>query len=257
MDAEKLVALQASIADQAEADLAGRLSAALHLAVDALEATGTPRMPDGFQRDIEDAMRAMWGLSIGTTARHAAETEFRDGPGLETKNEALFERIEAEFIEQYGAAKVTRIFEATKEQIMRLIAKGQSEGMTLEAIAKSIREAIPQIARLRSHVIARTETHTASNYANNRVARASRLPLVKEWISIADARTRDFGEGDGEPDQFNHRAMRGVTLPLDQPYLVPKAGGGREPLMYPGDPSGSAGNVIMCRCVEVYKRADR
>lgn len=170
---------------------------------------------------------------------------------------SLFERIRDMFVERYGAVKVTRIFQTTRDQLLRLIQQGQHEGLAVDAIASSLRSAVPELSRLRAHTIARTETHSANRFAQQQTARESRRALNKTWVTVADTRTRDFGEGDGVIDQYSHRAMNGVRIPLDQPYYVPTRYGTREPLMFPGDPNGSAGNIINCRCAETYRRADR
>ena len=41
--------------------------------------------------------------------------------------------------------------------------------------------------------------------------------------------------------------MNLVKVPADQPFKVPSKSGVQD-MMYPGDPNGSAGNVINCRC---------
>jgi hypothetical protein len=94
-------------------------------------------------------------------------------------------------------------------------------------------------------------------YASQEVAKTSPFPMNKRWISVYDARTRDFGEADGEVDQFNHRAMNEVTVGPDELFAVPKTGGGFEMMAGPGDPNGSAANVINCRCALIYRRVGR
>jgi len=61
----------------------------------------------------------------------------------------------------------------------------------------------------------------------------------KEWLSTDDDRTR----GADPKDEFNHLAADGETVDLDAEFT--KTG---EALQYPGDPAGSAGNIINCRC---------
>jgi uncharacterized protein with gpF-like domain len=82
--------------------------------------------------------------------------------------------------------------------------------------------------------IARTETASAAGYAQHQTA----LDLgftKKQWISARDARTRDsHSQLDGETRGINERYSNG--------------------LMYPGDPSGAAGEVINCRCIETWGR---
>jgi uncharacterized protein with gpF-like domain len=131
----------------------------------------------------------------------------------------------------------------TKRQIKAAIEAGQVEGSGVQEIAKDIRQVAPQLSALRAHVIARTETHKAANFANLETAINSAVPLVKIWIPTMDERTR----GNDEKDQFDHTNVPGPVA-LTEPFDV-----SGEYLMYPGDPDGSAGNVINCRCAIGYE----
>lgn len=88
----------------------------------------------------------------------------------------------------------------------------------------------------RSVVIARTETlgalNASRNDANMAFAEDSNEELVKVWLATMDTRTRE-----------SHRIADGQPRPLGLPFDV-----GGFPLMFPGDPSGPAGEVIQCRC---------
>lgn len=64
-------------------------------------------------------------------------------------------------------------------------------------------------------------------------------PLMKEWVATSDERTR-----------MAHRLADGQIVPINEPFNV-----GMEKLMYPGDPIGSAANVINCRCTMIIKPA--
>ena len=57
----------------------------------------------------------------------------------------------------------------------------------------------------------------------------------KRWVTVGDSRVRAA-----------HAAADGQEVPLGSPFVVDG-----EMLEYPGDPHGSAGNVINCRCVMV------
>jgi len=48
--------------------------------------------------------------------------------------------------------------------------------------------------------------------------------------------------------------MQGVKSPLDIPFKVPYGFGSFEALMFPGDPDGSAGNIINCRCPMTFQQ---
>lgn len=231
------------------------ISDAMLAAVEWYEVIGVPVLPDDYRQTVLAALAGIWSPSITAEATEVAD-QFKDGfPQLETKEAPeFFRRIVEEFIAQYGAQKVTQIVEATAEQMQRLILQGAKEGLSVAEIAKAIREKIPAISQLRANVIARTETHTSSMYGSISAAKQSRVPLRKEWSSVDDSRTRDFGEGDGVVDEFSHRAMDGVTVSMDDLFMVPAKNGTKDPMSYPGDPAGSAGNVINCRCSLVYSR---
>ena len=241
-----------------EAAMAKVIAQAMNAATDAYEATGKPTIPDTLMPDVQAALANIWGRA-GRMMGQRIIGQVKDGyRHLETKagEESLFQRILIEFIQQFGALRVTQIVEATREGMMRVIASGLKQGLSVEQIAKDLRENIPLISRLRANVIARTETHSASQHASIQVAKTSRLTLMKEWVPVEDHRTRDFGEGDGIIDQFSHRAMTGQRVPVDHAFKVPRRDGTFENMMFPGDPNGSAGNVINCRCANIFRRAD-
>lgn len=234
------------------ADLMGEM-------LDQFEAQDVVGLPPDARERVGDALRETYRIATRMGGEPMIDGMKDCFPHLERKQDMdeLFDQIIEQFIEQFGAQKVVQIAETTRKQIMRLIREGQREGESIEQIAKTIREAIPEFSRYRSRVIARTETHGSSQYAQLRVAQTSTRPLVKRWSSVEDPRTRDFGEGDAEIDDYNHRTMDGQTVAMEQPFFVNTIFGTREPLMYPGDPAGSAGNVINCRCAMTFRRADR
>lgn len=57
--------------------------------------------------------------------------------------------------------------------------------------------------------------------------------VQRTWRATLDKRTRD-----------SHAAMDGQSVGMNKPFVTP----GGEELMYPGDPSASAGERINCRC---------
>ena len=86
--------------------------------------------------------------------------------------------------------------------------------------------------------IARTETTRVESFARwsvGKKAEKAGLKVVKEWVATKDSRTREW-----------HNEADGQQVPLDEPFIV-----GDEELMYPGDPNGSAENVINCRCTMI------
>lgn len=156
---------------------------------------------------------------------------------LERKDEE-YASMMRQWIERNVGAKVTEISGTTKDQSQRVIrdaiAEATEEGLGQDGIGDLVqtrmRERGSILSRHRARVIARTETHTASQAANSEAAAATGLQLRKVWISAGDARD-------------DHSSADGQTVAMKDPFDV-----GGERLMYPGDPSGSAENVINCRC---------
>lgn len=209
-------------------------------------------------RRVRTALEELYRDITRQTAA-ALVDQFKSGyTWLETKadEDDFYERLYEEYLSSYGFSSISQISEATRRQIRAAIERGLKEGLSFNEIADDLRERAPDISATRALIIARTETHSASMYASTQSAKRSVIPLVKEWVSVEDGRTRDFGEGDGIVDEFSHRVMNGVQVPLDDPYEVPMSIGMMEKLMFPGDPAGSAANVINCRCSQVYKAAD-
>jgi hypothetical protein len=138
--------------------------------------------------------------------------------------------------------RITSVSETTRNQIIIIIQRGQDDGLGVEAIARNIRDAVPDLARTRSRIIARTETHGAANFASDEVAKTTGLQLDKEWVSVEDIRTRRHGMG----DEFDHASMNGQRVPQDQPFLMPWRGRPPMPIMYPGEAGKPGGAVINC-----------
>ena len=228
-------------------------------AIDRWEATGAVAVPVDAQRDLGAVMVRMWREAIAIGSAFPVAQEKSAFARLEVKAEAetLFEQIMREFINRFGGWKITQIIETTRDQILRAIERGVADGQSIDAIAKAMRETVPALSRTRAHIIARTEVHTAAMHASEEVAKTAIAPMNKRWISVFDHRTRDFGEGDGVMDEFNHRVMNEVTVGPDELFSVPSKGGSFELMTGPGDPNGSAANVISCRCSLVYRRVGR
>lgn len=150
---------------------------------------------------------------------------------------ALYDRIALDYIANEAVRqRITKVTETTREDIVRIVAQGQAEGLAVREIADRINAAIPDISRYRGSVIGRTETHGAANSGAQEAAKAAGLPLLKEWVASESERTRE-----------DHRAADGQRVEMEQPFSV-----GGDLLMYPGDPAGSAGQVINCRCAVVH-----
>jgi uncharacterized protein with gpF-like domain len=123
------------------------------------------------------------------------------------------------------------------------VRKAISEGKQLsqQQIDNAITQMQNRALRYRAEAISRTESLNA--------LRAGHHDAVMQAITKGDVDERDtYHEWDatgGDRTRDAHLSADGQRQPIRQPFIV-----GGERLMYPGDPSGSAGNIINCRCSE-------
>lgn len=223
----------------------------------AIAASGSP---DGAAAAIDtrittgtfDELGAWWLAAAYAGGRQAADAHGFEAP---TKTRAktptvledlmralwgiLFEGALAK-ADTHRAKVVGEITETTRRALQELLRDGINQGLSIPDIAATIDTLyLDDIIPNRSTVIARTETISSTNYGGQQAAKATGLTLQKTWLATNDDRTRD-----------THRDADGQTVPMDEPYIVDG-----ERLMFPGDPDGSAANVIQCRCTETYSEA--
>lgn len=143
------------------------------------------------------------------------------------------------YLLQLAGSKVTQINGTTLAQLQSELSDGVAAGESIPDLAKRIDNLyLQQIIPNRSTVISRTEVVSASNWSAVEAAKQSGLTLNKVWLATEDARTRPA-----------HAAADGQVVALDVPFEVDG-----EQLMQPGDSSGSASNVIQCRCTVYFQR---
>ena len=155
---------------------------------------------------------------------------------IETKQEDDWLRSILEYIRQHTGVKITEVMRTHYKDIERItrqaVEMGINEGWGMDKIARAIQKSTGEIDLWKALRIARTEVVAASNEGVK--VGAEELPGNKEkvWISTFDNRSRP-----------EHMEMDGVRVAFNENFTV--AG---EPLEFPGDPNGSPGNVINCRC---------
>lgn len=179
------------------------------------------------QKDFFDDLMAILGVNV-------PEGEFI----------RLWRDVSREWLSVNILTKITSIAQTTQRAIAKVIERAINEGSSIPEISKSIRDQSQgEINRNRSVLIARTETISAMNKGRRLSMYTSNLLWNKKWIDTPDERTR-----------LSHRAIAQEDYrPLDQPYWLVNKSGSLEEMDYPGDPKGSAENVIQCRCTETYE----
>ena len=166
---------------------------------------------------------------------------------FKSKQTDLFTYVMLTYLELKGLDNIAaEITETTKNQIQQYLAKSFEEGLTLQETIKLLRTA--DITSYRADMIARTETGRAANIGSMVGTASTGLVTNKEWIAARDARTRRV-----PPDAFDHYHMDGIKVAFDEKFDVKTKNGGFEQMLHPCDSSGSAGDVINCRCTLGYE----
>lgn len=143
-------------------------------------------------------------------------------------NDAWAQQI-IEYFDLHLLESVTSIDETTRTFILFILRRGFREGWSTEEMVKAINNRL--YMKHRAARIVRTESTRASNYGVLTGANEYDYEVQKEWISIRDNRTR-----------HTHRELDGELRELDSPYT--------NGLMFPGDPTGPAKEVVNCRCTQ-------
>lgn len=118
-----------------------------------------------------------------------------------------------------------------KKKITAQVSRGISTGMSFQQVAKGLSD-YTNIGFNNAVRIARTEGHRIQVQSGMDAcykAKEKGADVVKQWDSTLDGRTRE-----------SHQKVDGEIRELDKPFS--------NGLMFPGDPSGGAAEVVNCRC---------
>lgn len=256
---EREANIQSRMLDALEARFRRQISAVL-----TSEATGllsayrnlgyVPAPTDDHVRDIREVYREIALASARTFGRRIMTQGKAAGLAFETKQTTdlseFFRALANTWINlEPIRRRIQSVSETTRAQIVTIVARGQQDGLGVEAIARQIADRVPEINRWRGALIARTETHGAANYAMHETAKTTNLNLEKEWVSVEDMRTRSIARDDA----FDHASMNGQRRPMDEPFDMPWIAGPSIPIMYPGQAGLPGGATINCRCAVVHR----
>lgn len=147
-----------------------------------------------------------------------------------------------------GAKKVTEILGTTLElatPVIKDALKMAAEGSSIDAIQKEIIKNLNgvggAVSPARARMIARTEVIGASNQSTFEAVKSSGVEIEKKWLT------------GGMNIRPSHKAAEAQGwVDFNEPFKV-KSNNGVDTMMHPGDPSGSAENVINCKCVLIFR----
>lgn len=181
-------------------------------------------------QNLEKAITKLY-LDAATRAKKNYSATKRFGTGSKFIQKVLA------YLHDYLLSKVVIPIEnTTKKIISGIINRAIQEGWGVEKTAKYFETT--DVNKVRARMIVRTESVRATNYTQWAAADNETYVVNKEWIAIEDKRTRA---------SHTHAGVDGQIHELHEPFS--------NGLMYPGDPDGSAEEVINCRCTMGYSYA--
>jgi len=169
---------------------------------------------------------------------------------------STWSRFIIEYLEEAFGKKFLDLSHTTQDVIWKKVTEYLEGGMSWKDVANEIEATMPggHEVKIRAERIARTETLTAASASSHFAAKATGLTLVKTWIGTPDFRARKWHQAGIQSAEMD------VAYVVKRPGKNPARGqfNGYDRLMFPGDWTfdASPGNIINCRCVEVYKRMD-
>lgn len=135
-----------------------------------------------------------------------------------------------------GGARIRGITQTTQQGISRIVRGALESGQTRETITKQIQEEM-QTSTGRARVIAAQECNTSLQAGNIDMMKRAGAG-TKTWHVTSLTAARD-----------SHRALNGVTVPIDAPFTTNRG----VKLMHPCDPDCTdAAEVVNCHCFLTY-----
>lgn len=213
----------------------------------------TRQLSDVLLTEHEIKLKAIFRKHYGRTLRVFSGDTIRNLPTAKSiygyeKKRSLFDLLLSEWVNEQGAQRVKNVARTTYKDLRKVLLAGIESEEPAGGIIKRLLQ-VRAFSAFRAATIARTEVHSAAMFASKRtaqiIAQDVGITILKRWVPALDERTR-----------FSHKAMRNhKPVGMEASFKVGRPDGGHDSMDRPGDPSGSAGNVINCRCVLVYEEA--
>ena len=185
------------------------------------------------------ALYQVGGVAMANVTSKEIKRDIAKG---DAEEESLWDYVIRRYYETFLMDKIVQpITETTFEQIRRVLLQANEEGWGVDKTVRALKTS--DITRMRAELIVRTESMRASNTGAMIAAAGSSVAVMKKWNSAQDNRTRRIPR-----DEFDHLHLNGKTVGFDQPFIPPSTMA-LDALQFPGDPSGSAGDICNCRCV--------
>lgn len=170
---------------------------------------------------------------------------------LGQKKEDFWKYRLQELFDLYGAEKVTEIMGTTLDLVIPSIKEAIAlslDGASIEKIEQALRESVEAtggaISKARATMIARTEVISASNQSSYEAVRSAGVNVEKKWLT------------GGRNIRPSHKEAESVGwIPFDQPFTLTDKYGTCQ-MQHPGDPNGTASEIINCKCILIFRVVD-
>jgi hypothetical protein len=189
--------------------------------------------------------------NVGVSFARTSRTDLKSEAGIiETKQD---DDLESRWIEEMlkyaeidAGKRIVSITGSSKDIARKILseqfAEGIEQGLGIEEMTRKIttefRLQWGKFAMFRARRIVETEILSASNMGAMIGAESTGIPMFKVWMAGGE-NIRDYDNG----SPFSHVAADGEQVPNEDMFI--RSG---EPMDCPGDPNGSPGNVINCKC---------
>ena len=171
------------------------------------------------------------------------ETKSYDVSEYQTIWQSVFANVSA----QISAKRIVGLSRTQRNNLNRIYSQKMRDpkfmALGVAQQTRILRNEMAYLSRVQATRIVRTETTTASNMAMRESATTifPKESLMKEWQSSFLPTSRD-----------GHMELDGEQIAEHEQFLVVADDGKSDLMSFPGDPAGSAGNVVNCTCKVFY-----
>lgn len=138
---------------------------------------------------------------------------------------------------------LARVGETVQGQLNTALQAGVDQGETTDQLAGRVKAVFNSLTNAEARRIAMTETSAAYGFSRHHAMKDAGIEY-KAWLTSGGGNVRDAHAQAGE----DYPPSKPVEI--SEPFIVDG-----EELMYPGDESGSPGNVINCHCIQIAVKA--
>lgn len=183
---------------------------------------------EGYASDIEQVQRegTRRGAEAGrrlSVRRHGFDIAFDEIP-----------ESTLEVFDEWASEATGEILDTMTDEVAQFVRGAHEEGLSIDEMTDAIRSDMfeGRLNETQAERVARTATISSSNAGSHSAHQEVEGVVAERWGTTLDGRERDA-----------HAEANGQIAPVDGTFTVDG-----EELRYPGDPRGSAENIINCRC---------